>query len=89
MTSKTLGQRPSSLIAEKDEFIAYQIDRAVLTFGVTIDNALLETIEIGDEGKTIPKYELSQLLDESFYLPRGQADTEALEGVSGVMFDTV
>jgi hypothetical protein len=69
--------------------MAYQIDRAVTTFGIIIDNALQETIPIGDEGKTVDKYTLDQLLDKKFLLPRKDLDTEPFEMVDGMKFDTV
>jgi hypothetical protein len=69
--------------------MAYQIDRAVTTFGIVIDNALQETLEIGDEGKTVDKYTLDQLLDKEFLLPRKGFDDEPFEMVDGMMFDTV
>ena len=69
--------------------MAYQIDRAVTTFGIIIDNALQETIPIGDEGKTVDKYTLDQLLKSDFLLPRSGMDSEPFEAVSGIMFDTV
>jgi len=86
--SKTLGQRPSDLVFEKDEFIAYQIDRAVICFGIIIDNALLEMLET-ESDKSIPRYTLEQLLDESFLLPRDTEDTREIQDVQGMMFDTV
>jgi hypothetical protein len=69
--------------------MAYQIDRAVVVFGITIDNALLEKIEYGDEGKTADKYTLDQLLDKQFLLPRNGIDDEPFEMVDGMMFDTI
>ena len=69
--------------------MAYQIDRAVTTFGITIDNALQETIEYGDEGKTADKYTLDQLLKKDFMLPRPGIDEEGIELVDGILFDTV
>ncbi len=86
--SKTIGQRPSDLVFEKDEFIAYQIDRAVTCFGIIIDNALMETLETEND-KSIPKYTLEKLLDESFFLPRATEDTREIQDVQGMMFDTV
>ena len=69
--------------------MSYQIDRAVTTFGIIIDNALQETIEYGDEGKTASKYTLAQLLKKDFMLPRAGVDEEGIELVDGIMFDTV
>lgn len=83
-----MGTTPSQIVKEKDEFIAYQIDRAVITFGIIIDNALNETIEVED-GRSVEKYTLNQLLDESFKLPRPEYDTEPLQDVDGMIFDTV
>ena len=69
--------------------MAYQIDRAVTTFGIIIDNALQETFDIGDEGKTANKYTLDQLLKKDFLLPRPGIDEEGVELVDGLAFDTV
>lgn len=83
-----MGQRPSELVFEEDEFLAYQIDRAVLAFGITIDNALQEKLETEDD-KSIDRYTLEQLLDNSFLLPREEEDTRPLQDVQGMIFDTV
>jgi hypothetical protein len=83
-----MGQKPSDLIYEKDEFIAYQVDRAVMSFGIIIDNALMEQVEVSDN-KTVQKYTLEQLLDENFLLPRNTEDSTEIEDVQGLMFDTV
>ncbi len=83
-----MSQRPSDLVFEKDEFIAYQIDRAVTVFGIIIDNALLEQLETEDD-KSIPRYTLDQLLDNSFKLDREGEDSRPLQDVDGMMFDTV
>lgn len=69
--------------------MAYQIDRAVTTFGIIIDNALEEELAIGDEGKTVKKYTLDQLLAKDFLLPRPGIDSEPFEAVDGMLFDTV
>lgn len=83
-----MGQRPSELVFEEDEFLAYQIDRAVIVFGITIDNALQEKLETEDD-KSIDRYTLEQLLDNSFLLPREEEDTRPLQDVQGMIFDTV
>lgn len=83
-----MGQRPSDLVFEKDEFIAYQIDRAVIVFGIIIDNALQEKLETEDDN-SISRYTLEQLLDNSFMLPREGEDTRPLQDVQGMIFDVV
>jgi hypothetical protein len=41
-------------------------------FGMTIENALAETIKqgTGKDAKTVHKYTLTQLLDPAFFLPK-------------------
>ena len=74
---------------ETDAWISYQIDRAVTVFGIIVDNALLERMEIGTEGDTVQRYTLNQLLDPEFYLPRPDIETEPFEMTQGMMFDSV
>lgn len=69
--------------------MAYQIDRAVTSFGIIIDNALMERVDIGDEGKTVEKYTLDELLRKDFLLPRPGVDTSEMEMVQGMKFDEV
>ena len=76
-------------MSETDPWMAYQIDRAVTSFGIVIDNALQERVSMGDDSKTTERYTLEQLLSKDFKLPRPEVDTEALEMVDGMMYDSV
>lgn len=71
LTSKTLSQRPSDLLCVPDRWLAYQLDNAVVYLGITLENALHETINAGTErqSRTEPKYTITQLLEPSFRLP--------------------
>lgn len=76
-----------------DKWAAYQFDEVVNLFGMVIENALNETIEVGTEGHRSrkPKYTTKQLLDPAFRLPLEQEDTgpAMLQGIDGLMFDEV
>lgn len=64
---------PSELIPGLvDELACYQFDNAILWFCMTLENALLETVETGVKPNVErkPKYTLDQLLDNDFRLPR-------------------
>lgn len=76
-------------MAVTDAWMSYQIDRAVVTFGIAIDNALQERVPIGDDGATVEKYTLEQLLDPEFLLPRPDVDTTPFEAIDGMNFSTV
>ncbi len=69
---KNQGTRPSEYVGVTDPWVAYQFDRAVNTFGVVIDNASQETHNVGGEknAKYEPLYQMEQLLDADFRLPR-------------------
>lgn len=69
---KNQGTRPSSYVGITDLWVAYQFDRAVNTFGVVIDNASQEMHNVGSEkaAKYEPLYQMEQLLDVDFRLPR-------------------
>jgi hypothetical protein len=55
-----------------DDLTRWQVDNAVLTFGLIIENALVERINHGTDNQPRwePRYTLAQLLDPSFKLPR-------------------
>ena len=59
-----------------DEWAVYQFDAAVNYLGLVVENAMLETTEVGvgDSKRSIAKYTLAQLLDDEFRLPRAGAD---------------
>lgn len=64
---------PSSFFAGLvDELTVYQFDNAVTWFGVTIENLLQERIKVGagENERSEAKYELEDLLDPDFRVPR-------------------
>lgn len=67
---KMCHKRPSDVLAVTDTIAAYCLDKAVLTFGIVVENALGERNKVGKEYED--KYTLSQLLDSAFKLPRPQ-----------------
>lgn len=64
ITAKETGSRPSSLLCISDALAAYQLDCAVTTFRLLIENALMETIEVGvgSSKRSIPQYTLKEIL---------------------------
>lgn len=77
LKAETFGQLPSRLLKIANDLAAYQLDNAVLFFGLTIKNALAEQRRIGNE--SMPKYSLTQLLDPDFRLsPHGESGIEAM-----------
>lgn len=71
LTAKTTSQRPSTLLLIDDGWAAYQIDSAVVRFGVTIENLSHEREErgMGQQTRWVEKYTLPQLLDPDFRVP--------------------
>lgn len=69
---KMSHKRPSEVLQETDTIAAYCVDKAVLTFGIVVENALAETVEVGvgKDKRREAKYTLEQLLDNDFRLPR-------------------
>lgn len=66
---------PSEIIDPEqrlDSLTRYLADNAVTFFGMTIENALAERVNVGSEKepKWEDKYTLPQLLDPAFRLPR-------------------
>jgi len=55
-----------------DRLAAYLLDACVVLFGMIIENALAERVQVGAKPNVEykPKYQLEQLLDPSFKLPR-------------------
>lgn len=90
--AKSFSQRPSKLLDVTDKWAAYQFDEVVNLFGMVIENALAETIEVGTKGNRTrkPKYTLKQLLAPAFRLPLQQDEApDMLQGVDGLLFDEV
>jgi hypothetical protein len=96
LTATKTGQRPSALLAVRDEWAAFQLDSAVVTFGQIIESLLNETdeIDMGDTKRIVSRYKLSELLDPKFYVnaPRHgpvTAGVGELKSIQGVIFDEV
>lgn len=70
-TAEKLGQKPSSWLPTLDPLWALQLDQAVVYFGIVIENALAERVEVGsgNQKRSEAKYTLTQLLDPTFRLP--------------------
>lgn len=69
---KTTHKLASDDLDLEDSIAAWCVDGVVLWFGITIENALQERVNVGTEKQ--PKYEqryqLAQLLDAKFTLPK-------------------
>jgi hypothetical protein len=67
----------------------------VTTFGITIENALYERIDVGagDKKKSVAKYTLPQLLDERFQFGdesgAGRSELSRLKGTENAFYDEV
>ena len=78
-----------------DEWLAYQLDSAVVAVGSSLEAASQEMEKVGSEDKPEfrQKYTMQQLLDDDFRLPLRTAVERPIEadikGVQGVMFDEV
>lgn len=70
--AKTYSQLPSDIFGTTDSIAAWMLNEAVTWFGVTIENALLERVEVGT--KSQPKYTLARLLHEKFRMPAPQPE---------------
>jgi hypothetical protein len=72
LTATATGQRPSALVNVADAWAALQFDNAVVLVGRVIENAAQEQHNAGNEQKPrwVNKYEMEQLLDPDFRLPR-------------------
>lgn len=60
MKSMKFSKLPSEILRVSDSLAAWMLDSAVVWFGITIENALLERVKMGSESK--PRYSLSRLL---------------------------
>ena len=68
-------RKPSDDLAPSewgDSILAWCIDKTVLWFGITVENLLGETVEVGygKDKRHDKKYTIEQLLDCDFKLPR-------------------
>lgn len=81
---------PSEIVDEEHELSSlarYLLNKAVTFFGMTIENLLNETIEVGAAGnkRTERKYEIGELLSPLFKLPRPQAKAKPQDGIQSLM----
>lgn len=70
--SKNFSQLPSTVFGEEDSLAAWMLDGAVKWFGMTIENALMERVEMklgNGTTKSSPRYTLTRLLDSNTKLP--------------------
>jgi hypothetical protein len=79
---KTYHRRPSDdldLNAPDDDIAAWCLDDAVLWFGLTVENLLSETREVGSgkNKRREPKYTLAQVLDPTFHPPNPRAQKQS------------
>lgn len=86
---KTYHRRPSVDLELDDPLIALCTDRAVTWFGITVENALLERVDVGSgkDKRSEAKYSLEELLDPAFALSRPQpaAKKQPAQNVIGAM----
>lgn len=72
---------------------AWMLDNCVTFFGTVVENALHERDEVGtgDARRSMPRYTLKQVLDESFRLPRHDEEDsmEGFKGMDGAFYDEV
>jgi hypothetical protein len=70
-TAQETHSRPSDLVCVEDRLAAFLFDNAVITFGRTFENALEERVNLGSSAhpRWESKYELSDMLSDSFHLP--------------------
>lgn len=73
---KMYHRKPSDELEVTDTIAAYCLDKAVLTFGIVIENALQERdkVGMGKDAEYRDRYTLPQLLDPKFTLPRPQPE---------------
>lgn len=71
LKSKTYNQLPSRVFGEQDSLAAWMLDSAVTWFGITIENALQESVKVvmGSNIEYKPRYTLALLLNPAFKLP--------------------
>jgi hypothetical protein len=81
------GKLPSEVLDPRgawDDLTRLCVDNAVTNFGITIENALHEQVKVGSGSRTrhVPKYKLSELLEDSFQFPR-EDDTAVFRTIEG------
>jgi hypothetical protein len=82
MMATKYSQLPAAILDEDrelDSLTRYLLNKVVTWFGITIENALAERVNVGSEKEPHweARYTLSQLLDPSFRLPRPMNATAA------------
>lgn len=92
-TAKATRGRPSDLVCVEDRWAAYQFDAAVSFFGVAVENAAQEQVNIGGEDtpKWTNRYTLAELLTPGFVIGDGGGDggDELPVGADGLIYDEV
>jgi hypothetical protein len=88
LSLKMYHRLPSQELEVEDSIAAYCLDKAVMWFGITLENLLGERNEIG-EGKDKRwenKYELGDLLDPAFRVPKPmpKPKKQAAAGLGGL-----
>jgi len=73
---------PSEIFGEDDPLAAWMLDNAVMYFGTVIENMLGERDEVAG-GKSVKRYTLARLLDESFLYPPPEDEEEEVSDLSG------
>jgi hypothetical protein len=89
-TAKATHSRPSDLLCVVDRWAAYQLDCAVSYFGMVIENALQEQVNVGpdDKPRWVAKYTLTQLLTPGFKLG-GDHEAPLPLKADGMIYDEV
>lgn len=72
LSLKTYHKLPSLELEVTDSIAAYCLDKAVMWFGITVENLLDERVKVisGKDERWEQKYSLDLLLDPAFRLPR-------------------
>lgn len=77
----------------QDRWAALQFDQAVTTFGLIVDGAAQEQINVGGESnpKWMAKYTMEQLLSKGFVIggTGGGDDTPLPTKVDGLIYDEI
>lgn len=81
---------PSDIVDEEhelDSLTRYLINKAITYFGMTVENWLHETVEVGagNNKHSERKYELSELLDPAFKMARPQPKAKQIDSVQSLM----
>lgn len=80
------------MVGVREAWEALQFDQAVVTFGVIIENASQEQINIGDDAhpEWRSRYTMAQLLADGFTLERqDEGSVLELRNTDNVLFDEI